>query len=121
MMRMQPEQNNGVSQTLNDFIASQSHLQALNRRLIEVLGDKYAINLDDPHDFDLEGKPYTRFAIRCLYFTHNDKGYDEDPHGWIGVGHSDGEIISGCWVCERFQVVKHQGEWQPAPQRPTLH
>ncbi len=109
-----------TNKPVNDFNASHSHLEALNHKLVELLGNDYAIKLDEPADFDLEGKPYTRFEIRCLYFTHNDKGYDEDPHGWIGVGQSDGEIISGCWVCERFQVVKHQGELQPAPTLRTL-
>jgi hypothetical protein len=95
-------------------------LQAINRRLIDLLGDDYAINFDNPHDFKHEGKPYTRFETRCVYFTHNNKGYDENPDGWIGVGHLDGSIISGCWVCERMQVIRHKDELQPAPTLLTL-
>jgi DNA polymerase elongation subunit (family B) len=105
----------------NDFNATQSHLEALNHRLVELLGDDYAINLDEPEDFELEGEPFDRYKIRCVYYTHNDKHYDEDPSGWIGVSQSDSNrLISGCWVCKRLQVIKRPDGYQPAPTLRTL-
>jgi hypothetical protein len=88
-------------------------LEALNQQLIGLLGDGYAIKLDDPKEFESRGRAFTRFSTRCVYFTHNDKHYDENPSAWIAVT-ADGRLMSSCWVCKRKQVV-HHGCWQPAP------
>jgi hypothetical protein len=109
-----------TNKPVNDFNATQSHLEALNHRLVELLGDEYAIQLDEPADFELEDEPFIRYPIRCVYYTHNDKHYDENPSGWIAVSQKDGHLISGCWVCDRPQIVKHGGEYQPAPTLLTL-
>jgi DNA polymerase elongation subunit (family B) len=104
-----------------DFNATHSHLEALNHRLIELLGDAYAINLDKPEDFKLEGEPFDRYKIRCLYYTHNEAHYDRNPSGWIAVSQNDSNrLISGCWVCKRPQVIKRPDGYQPAPTLLTL-
>jgi hypothetical protein len=120
MSEMQTKHNNGATQTHNDFNAIQQHLEALNHRLVELLGNDYAIELDEPESFELEGEPFIRYPNRCIYYTHNDKHYDEDPSGWIAVSQKDGHLISDCWKCERRQVIKHQDEYQPAPTLLTL-
>jgi hypothetical protein len=93
-------------------------LEALNQQLIGLLGGGYAIKLDDPKEFELRGRAFTRFSARCIYYTHNDKHYDEDPSAWIAVT-ADGRLVSSCWVCKRKQVV-HHGCWQPAPTLRTI-
>jgi DNA polymerase III epsilon subunit-like protein len=118
---MKGNRSNGATlQVHYNFSAIQHHLQALNHRLIDLLGDDYAIELDDPHNFVHEGKPFIRFENRCVYYSHNDKHFDKNPSGWVGVSPTDGQIISGCWVCRRPQIIKHQGEYQPAPTLLTL-
>jgi len=112
-----PKPSNGAQ---SNYAPTQPHLQALNHRLIDLLGDDYAIELDDPHNFVHEGKPFIRFENRCVYYSHNDKHFDKNPSGWVGVSPTDGQIISGCWVCRRPQIIKHQGEYQPAPTLLTL-
>jgi hypothetical protein len=108
------------SSAQSDFNATHRHLLDLNRKLIDLLGDKYAIQLDRPAEFDLEGEPFIRYPNRCIYYTHNDKRFDENPSGWIAVSQKDGRLISRCWVCDRPQIVKHEGEYQPAPTLRTL-
>jgi hypothetical protein len=116
---MKGNRSNGATQQAHyNFNAIQPHLQALNRRLIELLGDDYAIDFDKPRRDTNNNMIY--FATRCIYYTHNDDHYDEDPSGWIGVSLVDGRLISGCWVCERKQFVYHYGEFQPAPTLLTL-
>ena len=82
----------------------------LAQKVVAVNGEDYAFKQRETN-----GKLY--WGFRCLFFTHNEAGYDKNPSAWATV-EDDGRIISGCWVCERRQFVKHNGEWQPAP---TLH
>ncbi|MFZ8852248.1 MAG: AAA family ATPase [Armatimonadota bacterium] len=120
MTEMQTKQNNGATQI--DFNTIPQHLEALNHRLVELLGDDYAIRLDKPEDFELEGEPFIRYSNRCVYYTHGDDHYDEDPSGWIAVSQKDGHLISGCWAaaCERPQIKKRPDGYQPAPTLLTL-
>jgi hypothetical protein len=121
MTEMQAKQNNGaIQQSQYDFNATQSHLEALNHRLVELLGDDYAIQFDEPAEFDLEGEPFIRYPNRCVYFSHNDKHYDKKPSGWIAVSQKDGHLISDCWVCDRPQIIKRHDGYQPAPTLRTL-
>ncbi|MEZ8219606.1 RNase_H superfamily protein, partial [Candidatus Fervidibacteria bacterium JGI MDM2 SSWTFF-3-K9] len=85
-------------------------LTILAQKVIAVNGSDYAFRQRESN-----GKLY--FDFRCLYFTHNNAGYDRNPSAWVTV-EEDGRVISGCWVCKRRQFVKHKNEWQPAP---TLH
>jgi DNA polymerase III epsilon subunit-like protein len=112
-----PKPSNGAQ---SNYAPTQPHLQALNHRLIDLLGRNYRIDFDEPEDFDLEGETFIRYPNRCVYYTHGDDHYDENPSGWIAVSQKDGHFISGCWVCKRPQVIKHQGKYQPAPTLRTL-
>jgi len=109
-----------TTKPVNDFSATSQHLKALNRRLVDLLGDDYAINLSKPAKFTHEGKPFIRFETRCIYYSHNDDHYDHNPSGWIAVSLTDGKLISGCWVCGRRQVVESNEGYQPAPTLLTL-
>jgi len=82
----------------------------LAQKIVDVNGEDYAFR-----QRETSGKVY--YDFRCLYFTHNDAGYDRNPSAWATV-EEDGHIISGCWVCKRRQFVYLNDEWQPAP---TLH
>jgi DNA polymerase elongation subunit (family B) len=96
-------------------------LQALNLRLIDLLGNDYAIALDKPQRFTHEGKPFKRYKIRCIYHSHNEAHHDRNPSGWIAVSENDSNLlISGCWVCERPQIIKCPDGYQPAPTLLTL-
>jgi len=103
-----------------DFNTTQSHLHDLNRWLVGLLGDDYAIALDEPADFNLNGETFIRYPIRCIFYTHNEKHYDETPHSWVAVSQKGGRLISGCWVCKRPQVIKHDGKYQPTKTLLTL-
>jgi len=109
-----------TNKTKNDFNATQAHLHDLNRWLVDLLGDDYAINLSKPAEFTHEGKPFIRFETRCIYYSHNEDRYDHNPSGWIAVSLTDGKLISGCWVCGRRQVVESNEGYQPAPTLLTL-
>jgi len=85
-------------------------LSILAQKVVAVNGSDYAFKQRETN-----GKLFWDF--RCLYFTHNEAGYDRNPSAWATV-EEDGRITSGCWVCKRRQFVYHDGEWQPAP---TLH
>jgi hypothetical protein len=117
MTETQTKRNNGATlQAHYNFNAIQHHLQALNRRLIELLGDKYAINLEKPRQSD--GKIF--YSTRCVYYSHNDKHFDENPSGWIEVLLPNGWLKSGCFACGKEQIVYHKGEYQPAPTLLTI-
>ena len=103
-----------------DFNATQTHLRDLNRTLVGLLGDDYAIELDDPQQFTHEGETFIRYPIRCVYYTHNSDHCDHNPSGWIAVSQKDAHLISSCWVCKRPQVIKHDSKYQPAPTLLTL-
>jgi hypothetical protein len=122
MTETQTKRSNGATlQAHYNFSAIRDHLQALNRRLVDLLGDDYAIELDDPQQFTHEGETFIRYKIRCVYYTHNGDHYDHDPSGWIAVSQSDSNrLISGCWVCKRPQVIKRPDGFQPAPTLLTL-
>ena len=87
-------------------------LNILAQRIVVVMREDYAFR----QRVTDEGKVF--YDFRCLYYTHNEVGYDTNPSAWATVDESDGHIISGCWVCKRKQFVRHNNEWQPAP---TLH
>jgi hypothetical protein len=117
MMETMTKRNNGASQQAHDnFSAIHSHLQDLNRRLVELLGDDYAIPLDKIR----EKADSLTVATRCLFFSHNEKHKDENPSAWIKVLLPVGRFVSGCSKCGRAQVVSHNGEIQPAPTLLTL-
>jgi DNA polymerase elongation subunit (family B) len=122
MTETQTKRSNGATlQAHYNFNAIRDHLQALNLQLIDLLGDDYAIRLDKPEAFKLKGNPFFRFKLRCLYYTHNERHYDRHPSGWIGVSQTDGQIkFSGCWVCDRPQVIERPEGYQPAPTLLTL-
>jgi DNA polymerase elongation subunit (family B) len=108
-----------TNNAVNNFNATQSHLETIKRRLVDLLGDDYAI-LDEPEEFDLEGETFIRYPNRCIHYTHNKKHYDQNPSGWVAVSQKDGRLISGCWVCKRPQVIKRSDDYQPAPTLLTL-
>jgi hypothetical protein len=115
MTEMQTKQNNGATQI--DFNAIQQHLEALNHRLIDLLGDKYAIPINKPR----KKVRKIAYAIRCIHYFHdNEDHYDDKPSAWIEVLLPDGKVVSGCSKCGRAQVVTHNGELQPAPSLRTL-
>jgi DNA polymerase III epsilon subunit-like protein/predicted nucleic acid-binding Zn-ribbon protein len=122
MTETQTKRSNGATlQAQSNFSAIHQHLQALNSRLIDLLGDDYAINLYKPNDFTVGNETFIRFETRCIYFTHNKDHYDYNPSGWIGVS-PKGTLISGCWVCGRKQFVfkNDDKEYQPATTLLTL-
>jgi len=122
MTETQTKRSNGATlQAQSNFSAIHQHLQALNSRLIDLLGDDYAINLYKPNDFTVGNETFIRFETRCIYFTHNKDHHDYNPSGWIGVS-PKGTLISGCWVCGRKQFVfkNDDKEYQPATTLLTL-
>jgi hypothetical protein len=121
MTETQTKRNNGATlQAHYNFNAIQHHLQALNRRLIELLGDNYAINLKKPRkDKDDSNEIY--FSSRCIYYTHdNDDHYDRHPSAWIGFSLTEGRLKSGCFACGRKQIIERPDGYQPAPTLLTL-
>ena len=93
-------------------------LQRHNPNPVNILAQKVVLVNGEDYAFyqrETSGKLY--YDFRCLYFTHNEAGFDKNPSAWATV-EEDGRVISGCWVCKRRQFVYHNGEWQPAP---TLH
>jgi len=58
---------------VNNFSPPQQHLQAMRQKLLDLLGADY----DFVKQRESDGVIY--FNFRCLYYSHNDKHFDENP------------------------------------------
>ncbi len=90
---------------------------------LEFLANHISTNILAPHcpnvNMKENGGEHIKLEFNCLYFTHNEKGFDENPSAWAFVYNSGG-VTSGCWVCHRPQILKVGSEHQPAPTLRTL-
>jgi hypothetical protein len=74
-----------------------------------------------PEDIKLgrTGNKKVRLDFRCVFATHNSRGWDRHPSAWALINDRGG-ISSGCWVCNRRQVTRTPGGYTLVPTLYTL-